>query len=42
MLDNIKQRGIRFRLLTEAIDTRTPTGRAMWRMIEMLPGRNVP
>ena len=33
MLDDFKQRGINFRSLTEAIDTDTPTGRAMWQMI---------
>ena len=36
MLDDFKQRGIRFKSLTEAIDTETPTGRAMWRMIGVL------
>jgi DNA invertase Pin-like site-specific DNA recombinase len=29
MLDDLKQRGVKFRSLTEAIDTETPTGRAM-------------
>jgi DNA invertase Pin-like site-specific DNA recombinase len=33
MLDDLKQRGVKFRSLTEAIDTDTPTGRAMWQMI---------
>jgi hypothetical protein len=28
--DDLKQRGVKFRSLTEAIDTETPTGRAMW------------
>lgn len=36
MLDDFKQRGIKFRSLTEAIDTETPTGRAMWQMIGVL------
>jgi DNA invertase Pin-like site-specific DNA recombinase len=36
MLDDLKHRGIRFRSLTEAIDTETPTGRAMWQMIGVL------
>jgi DNA invertase Pin-like site-specific DNA recombinase len=29
MLDDLKKRGVKFRSLTEAIDTETPTGRAM-------------
>ncbi len=33
MLDDLKHRGVKFRSLTEAIDTETPTGRAMWQMI---------
>ncbi len=33
MLDDLKKRGVKFRSLTEAIDTETPTGRAMWQMI---------
>ena len=36
MLDELKARGIRFHSLTEAIDTDTPTGRAMWQMIGIL------
>lgn len=36
MLDDFKQRGINFLSLTEAIDTETPTGRAMWQMIGVL------
>jgi DNA invertase Pin-like site-specific DNA recombinase len=36
MLDDFKQRGVKFRSLTEAIDTETPTGRAMWQMIGLL------
>src|SRR5262249_31377902 len=35
-LDDLRDRGIRFQSLTEAIDTETPTGRAMWRMIGVL------
>ena len=30
------RRGVKFRSLTEAIDTETPTGRAMWQMIGVL------
>jgi DNA invertase Pin-like site-specific DNA recombinase len=36
MLDDLKQRGVIFRSLTEHIDTDTPTGRAMWQMIGVL------
>jgi len=36
MLDDLKQRGVKFRSLTEHIDTDTPTGRAMWQMIGVL------
>ncbi len=36
MLDDFKQQGIKFKSLTEAIDTETPTGRAMWQMIGVL------
>ena len=36
MLDELRERGVRFRSLTEAIDTETPTGRAMWQMIGVL------
>jgi DNA invertase Pin-like site-specific DNA recombinase len=36
MLDDFKRQGIKFKSLTEAIDTETPTGRAMWRMIGVL------
>lgn len=36
MLDDLKLRGVKFRSLTEAIDTETPTGRAMWQMIGVL------
>ena len=33
LLDDLKARGVAFRSLTEAIDTTTPTGRAMWQMM---------
>ncbi len=36
ILDDLKQRGVTFRSLTEAIDTHTPTGRAMWQMIGVM------
>src|ERR1019366_2222361 len=36
MLEDFRSNGIRFRSLTEAIDTETPTGRAMWQMIGVL------
>jgi DNA invertase Pin-like site-specific DNA recombinase len=36
MLDGFRDRGIEFRSLTEPIDTKTPTGRAMWQMIGVL------
>jgi DNA invertase Pin-like site-specific DNA recombinase len=36
MLGDFKQRGVKFRSLTEAIDTETPAGRAMWQMIGVL------
>jgi DNA invertase Pin-like site-specific DNA recombinase len=36
LLDDLKQRGVKFRSLTEAIDTDTPIGRAMWQMIGVL------
>ena len=35
-LDGLHERGVRFQSLTEAIDTETPTGRAMWQMIGVL------
>jgi DNA invertase Pin-like site-specific DNA recombinase len=37
MLDDLTDRSVKFRLLTEVIDTATPTGRAMWQMIGVLP-----
>src|ERR1700686_874087 len=36
MLDDLKQRDVKFRSLTEHIDPETPTGRAMWQMIGVL------
>jgi DNA invertase Pin-like site-specific DNA recombinase len=36
VLDDFKERGIKFRSLTENIDTETATGRAMWQMISVL------
>jgi DNA invertase Pin-like site-specific DNA recombinase len=36
ILDDLKTRGVAFRSLTEAIDTHTPTGRAMWQMIGVM------
>jgi DNA invertase Pin-like site-specific DNA recombinase len=36
MLDDLKQRGVKFRSITEAIDTETPAGRAMWQMVGLM------
>jgi DNA invertase Pin-like site-specific DNA recombinase len=36
MLDELRAQGIKFRSVTEAIDTETPAGRAMWQMIGVL------
>jgi DNA invertase Pin-like site-specific DNA recombinase len=36
LLDDLKRQGIRFKSLTESIDTDTPTGRAMWQMVGVL------
>ncbi|POZ49680.1 recombinase family protein [Methylovulum psychrotolerans] len=36
MLDSLKARGVRFQSITEAIDTETPTGRAMWQLVGVL------
>ncbi len=35
-LDDLRARSAKFHSLTEAIDTATPTGRAMWQMIEQI------
>ena len=35
-LDDLKQRGIEFQSITEAINTDTPAGRAMWQIIGAL------
>jgi DNA invertase Pin-like site-specific DNA recombinase len=42
MLDDLKRRGVKFRSLTEAIETETPTGRAMWQMIGVLAENEIP
>src|SRR5580658_1775938 len=36
MLDGLRDLGVKFQSITEAIDTTTPTGRAMWQMIGVL------
>ena len=36
LLDDLKAREVAFRSLTEALDTHTPTGRAMWQMVGIL------
>ncbi len=36
LLDDLKARSLAFQSLTEAIDTTTPTGRAMWQMVGIL------
>lgn len=36
LLDELKARGVAFRSLTEALDTTTPAGRAMWQMVGIL------
>jgi DNA invertase Pin-like site-specific DNA recombinase len=36
MLDDLRARGVKFHSLTEAIDTNTLAGRAMWQMIGVL------
>jgi len=33
LLDDLKQRGVKFKSLTQAIDTETPAGRAMWQLL---------
>ena len=36
LLDELKSRGVAFQSVAEAIDTTTPTGRAMWQMVGIL------
>lgn len=36
LLDDLKSRGVVFKSLTEAIDTETPIGHAMWQMVGIL------
>jgi DNA invertase Pin-like site-specific DNA recombinase len=36
LLDDLKGQGVKFKSLTESIDTQTPTGRAMWQMVGVL------
>ena len=36
MLDDLRARGVRFQSLTEAIDTDTAIGRAMWQLVGVL------
>ena len=36
LLDELKSRGVAFQSVTEAVDTTTPTGRAMWQMVGIL------
>ncbi len=36
LLDDLKGQGVVFHSLTEAIDTETPAGRAMWQMVGIL------
>ena len=36
LLDDLKQKGVKFCSVTESIDTTTATGRAMWMMIGVL------
>jgi DNA invertase Pin-like site-specific DNA recombinase len=36
MLDELRAQGVKFRSLTEHIDTETPAGRAMWQIIGVL------
>ena len=35
-LDDLRARRVRFQSITEAIDTETPTGRAMWQLVGVL------
>jgi DNA invertase Pin-like site-specific DNA recombinase len=36
LLDDLKGQGVKFKSITEAVDTETPTGRAMWQMVGVL------
>jgi DNA invertase Pin-like site-specific DNA recombinase len=36
LLDDLKRQEIKFKSLTESIDTQTPTGRTMWQMVGVL------
>src|ERR1039458_4815428 len=36
ILDDLRARGVKFKSLTEAIDTETAAGRAMWQMIGIM------
>jgi len=36
LLDDLKRQDVRFKSLTESIDTDRPTGRAMWQMVGVL------
>src|SRR4029453_6391138 len=36
LLDDLKGQGVKFKSLTESIDTQPPTGRAMWQMVGVL------
>ncbi len=36
LLDDLKGQRVKFKSLTESIDTQTPTGRAMWQMVGVL------
>ena len=36
LLDDLKSRGVAFQSVTEAVDTTSPTGRAMWQMVGIL------
>ena len=36
MLDGFRREGVKFRSLTEGIDSETPTGLAMWKMVGVL------
>jgi DNA invertase Pin-like site-specific DNA recombinase len=42
MLDDLRERGVKFHSLTEQIDTETPTGRAMWQTGHVADDRRTP